>query len=123
MNGAAQHAHIETTMYGLVCMQHCPPGRFLMLLAVATLVYLTGLTPLRQMLQRLANVNLAQPGPGAAAGGGANQPAFAAPRHWSFLAELQAVVVGFISSLIPGQTSPAFCSWDPLALVFMPCTP
>lgn len=87
-------------------MQHCPPGRFLMLLAVATLIYLTGLTPLRQMLQRLANVNLAQPGPaaGAAAGGGANQPAPAAPRQWSFLAELQAVVVGFISSLIPGET-------------------
>ena len=81
-----------------------------MLLAVAALIYLTGLTPLRQMLQRLANVNLAQPGPaaaaaaaGPAAAGGANQPAPAAPRQWSFLAELQAVVVGFISSLIPGK--------------------
>lgn len=100
-----------------VCaVQHCPPGRFLLVLAVAASIYLTGLTPLRQMLLRLARVNLPQAGwPPAAAPAAANAPAAAAghaeahaaapaaaPR-WSFLAELQAVVIGFISSLVPGE--------------------
>lgn len=88
-----------------------------MLAAVAGLIYLTGLTPLRQMLQRLANANLPQPARPAAAGAGPNQAAPAAPHQWTFLAELQAVVVGFISSLIPGETLPASCLLPTLLLV------
>lgn len=99
---------LATASNKVVYLQHCPPGRFLILMAVAALIYLTGLTPLRQMLQRLANVNQLQPGRPAPAGA-ANQPAPAAAQQWTFLAELQAVVVGFISSLIPGENVTTAC--------------
>ena len=75
-----------------------------MLLAGVALLYLTGLGPLQRALQRL--VALAMPTPIRPRQGGQpgpeGQPG-AAPQ-WSLLGELQAVVVGFFSSLIPGTS-------------------
>lgn len=87
-------------------MQHCPPGRFLMLMGGGALLYLTGLGPLQRALQRVVAMALPPPmrAPQAGQAGAAGQPG-AAPQ-WSFLSELQAVIVGFFSSLIPGDMSP-----------------
>ena len=86
-------------------MQHCPPGRFLMLMGGAAVLYLTGLGPLQRALQRVVAMALPPPmrAPQAGQAGVAGQPN-AAPQ-WSFLGELQAVIVGFFSSLIPGDMS------------------
>ena len=83
-------------------MQHCPPGRFLMLMGGGALLYLTGLGPLQRALQRVVALALPPPmrAPQAGQAGAAGTPG-AAPQ-WSFLGELQAVIVGFFSSLIPG---------------------
>jgi len=69
------------------------------------LLYLTGLGPLQRALQRVVAMALPPPmrAPQAGQAGAAGQPG-AAPQ-WSFLGELQAVIVGFFSSLIPGDMS------------------
>lgn len=95
-------ALVQMAVVALVMYQHCPPGRFFMLMGGAALLYLTGLGPLQRALQRL--VALAMPTPIRPPQGGQpgaeGQPG-AAPQ-WSLLGELQAVIVGFFSSLIPG---------------------
>ena len=83
--------------------QHCPPGRFLMLMGAGALLYLTGMGPLQRALQRLIALALPAPirAPQAGQGAAAGQPP-PAPQ-WTFFGELQAVIVGFFSSLIPGM--------------------
>ena len=75
-----------------------------MLMGGGAILYLTGLGPLQRALQRM--VALAMPPPLRAPQGGQagaeGQPG-PAPQ-WSLLGELQAVIVGFFSSLIPGQS-------------------
>lgn len=95
-------ALVQMAVVALVLYQHCPPGRFLMLMGGGALLYLTGLGPLQRALHRVVALALPPPmrAPQAGQGGAAGQPA-PAPQ-WSFLAELQAVIVGFFSSLIPG---------------------
>ena len=143
-------------------MQHCPPGRFLLLVVGGALLYLSAFSPLRAWLQRLAGVAPAAPanpglnpglnpgqnhgGGGGGAGGAANPnagagnavaadggqpgggnangrggaadgghiapagapggPAAAAAggpaRRGGVLRELQALLVGFFTSLLPG---------------------
>ena len=76
-----------------------------MLMGGGALLYLTGVGPLQRALQRLialalpAPIRAPQPGQGAAAG----QPPVAP--QWTFFGELQAVIVGFFSSLIPGMAA------------------
>ncbi len=159
-------ALLQLLVLTVVVYQHCPPGRFLMLVGAGLLLYLTATEPVRRFLNRLAGVQ--QPVPqaqraaqppqqpeGAAAGpaapGGAEQPANAAaapaaaagqaaagaaagapaageqedqarqpaagqgqgqrqqaqqaqhPHRGGLLRELQALVVGFFTSLIPGE--------------------
>ncbi len=136
--------------------QHCPPGRFLLLVGGGTLLYLSAFSPLRLWLQRMAGLappaagpgghngpphaaaglNAAAAAPGAAAaaaaggnpngggGGGAADgghiaPADggdaagggvaaaggnAAPRRGGVLRELQALLIGFFTSLLPGDS-------------------
>ncbi|PSC70961.1 SCAN domain-containing 3-like isoform A [Micractinium conductrix] len=142
-------ALLQLLMLMVVAYQHCPPGRFLMLLGVGLLLYLTATEPVRRFLNRLAGVQApgaaaraaaapaaqqqqgqqggadgapaAQPAdqpaaaadgeapaagavpagaaaPGAAAAGGEQQ----AVRRGGLLREVQALVVGFFTSLIPG---------------------
>ena len=76
-----------------------------MLMGGGALLYLTGLGPLQRALQRL--VALAMPAPMRPLQGGlpgADAQPGAAPQ-WSLLGELQAVIVGFFSSLIPGMAA------------------
>lgn len=114
-------------------MQHCPPGRFLLLALGGMLFYLAGLTPLRQYLQRLAGLAppprpgappphppaAGPPGGAAPAPGQGGPPAAGNPLHGGgnparggvarvrpaggLLNELQAFVVGFFTSLLPGE--------------------
>ncbi|KAL0023201.1 hypothetical protein WJX79_001368 [Trebouxia sp. C0005] len=95
-------ALVQMAVVALVLYQHCPPGRFLMLMGGGALLYLTGLGPLQRALQRVVAMALPPPmrAPQAGQAGAAGQPA--ASPQWSFLGELQAVIVGFFSSLIPG---------------------
>ncbi|PRW44897.1 hypothetical protein C2E21_6177 [Chlorella sorokiniana] len=170
-------ALLQLLVLTVVVYQHCPPGRFLMLVGAGLLLYLTATEPVRRFLNRLAGVQQPgaaapraaqqQPGQppaqqqqqpaeggaaGAAAPGGADQPANAAaapavaagqaaagagaaapaageqegqarqqpvaqgqgqppaqqaqppehPHRGGLLRELQALVVGFFTSLIPG---------------------
>lgn len=69
------------------------------------LLYLTGVGPLQRALQRL--VALALPAPIRAPQAGQGAPAGQPPPapQWTFFGELQAVVVGFFSSLIPGMAA------------------
>ncbi|KAL3137454.1 hypothetical protein ABBQ38_004745 [Trebouxia sp. C0009 RCD-2024] len=96
-------ALVQLAVVGLVLYQHCPPGRFLMLMGVGALLYLTGLGPLQRALQRLVALALPAPmrTPQAGGQGAPVGPPPAAPQ-WTLFGELQAVVVGFFSSLIPG---------------------
>lgn len=74
-----------------------------MLMGGGALLYFTGVGPLQRALQRLVALALPAPirMPPAGQGAAAGQPA-PAPQ-WTLLGELQAVVVGFFSSLIPGD--------------------
>ena len=164
-------ALLQLLVLTVVVYQHCPPGRFLMLVGAGLLLYLTATEPVRRFLNRLAGVQQpappvpraapqppAQPPPqqppqqqpegaagGPAAAGGAEQPqlvnaaaapaaatgagAAAAPaageqggqagqqpavqgqgqqqaqhpHRGGLLREIQALVVGFFTSLIPGE--------------------
>lgn len=119
---------IQLLVVFLIIYQHCSPGRFLLLVIGGLLLYLTTLTPLRRLLHRL--VGLPQPGmvpmpaaaqqqgplggrpgaggaegqqAGAAADAGAAGPQQAAVRQPpGLLRELQALVMGFFTSLLPG---------------------
>lgn len=86
----------------VVYLQHCPPGRFLMLMGIGALLYLTGLGPLQRALQRLVALALPAPTRAPQAGQGAPPGPLPPAPQWTFLGELQAVIVGFFSSLIPG---------------------
>jgi hypothetical protein len=75
--------------------QHCPPGRFLVLLVGGLVLYVAAQTPLVNYLQRLAGVgrqDVAAGAPAPAPGG----------RGAAILRELRALVVGFFTSLLPG---------------------
>lgn len=69
-------------------------------MAGGALLYLTGLGPLQRALQRV--VALAMPPPLIAPQGGQHGAHGQPAPQWSLLGELQAVIVGFFSSLIPG---------------------
>lgn len=75
-----------------------------MLMGGGALLYLTGVGPLQRALQRLVALALPAPmrAPQAGQGAAAGQPP-PAPQ-WTLLGELQAVIVGFFSSLIPGMS-------------------
>ena len=95
--------------------QHCPPGRFLLIVTGALILYLAGVTPVRQAIQRLLGLEQNQQpqghqqanhgqhrGPGGHPGEG--RPAPQAPRgaFGGMLSELHAFVASFFTSLLPG---------------------
>lgn len=92
-------------------MQHCPPGRFLLIMGGALLLYLAGFAPFRQALQRMLGVEVAQGG-NAAPGG--NPPAGNAPRPapGGILHELHSLLVGFFTSLLPGEQASRVWGWQ-----------
>lgn len=92
-----------------------------MLMGVGAVLYLTGLGPLQRALQRLVALALPAPmrAPQAGGQGAPAGPPPAAPQ-WTLFGELQAVVVGFFSSLIPGVPAAhpqAACTVSPSVLV------
>jgi hypothetical protein len=138
-------AVLQLLVLMVVVYQHCPPGRFFMLLGLGLLLYLTATEPVRRFLNRLVGVQRAVPAgppqppqqpqqqqgqeaagvageqPAAAAAGDAAQPqpdgaapaappaggvralpAAGAEQRGGLLRELQALVLGFFTSLIPG---------------------
>lgn len=84
------------------------------------LLYLTGVGPLQRALQRLVALALPAPirTPQAGQGAAAGQPP-PAPQ-WTFFGELQAVIVGFFSSLIPGMA--CTCPCKTVVLLLLLCT-
>ena len=92
-----------------------------MLMGGGALLYLTGVGPLQRALQRLVALALPAPirAPQAGQGAAAGQPP-PAPQ-WTFLGELQAVIVGFFSSLIPGMPA-AYAHPPQYSSQFLPYT-
>lgn len=84
-----------------ILYQHCPPGRFFLIMGVATLFYVAGFAPFRQAMHRILGVEAPAAGNARPAG---NPPgagaAHAAPA--GILHELHALIVGFFASLLPG---------------------
>jgi hypothetical protein len=54
-------AVLQLLVLMVVVYQHCPPGRFFMLLGLGLLLYLTATEPVRRFLNRLAGVQRAAP--------------------------------------------------------------
>jgi hypothetical protein len=104
-------AIIQFMVLALVLWQNTPPTRFLIIMTVAIFLYITGLEPLRAVMQgvmrRIPNLHQAGFGNGAgragqAAGGAAAAAAAAPARQRGLLGEIQALVIGFFASLLPG---------------------
>lgn len=107
--------------------QNCPPARIVLLLAVATLLYLSTLPSVRRLLHRL--ITPAPPAPAAAAAApqpaeGAAGPAQAAAqepaaRNVGVLHELRALVIGFFTSLLPGAWCMGYGMWRAVVYIVL----
>ena len=69
----------------------------------ALLLYLAGFAPFRQALQRVLGMEPAPGGNAAPAGNPPGAPAAPAPAPGGILHELHALLVGFFTSLLPGE--------------------
>ena len=92
-------------------VQHCPPGRFMLIMGVAMLLYLAGFAPFRQALQRAMGLDMPvprRPGVAPPADGVQGNAQAAAPQPpGGFLHEVQSLLVGFFTSLLPGERGSA----------------
>ena len=78
-----------------------------MLMGGGAILYFTGMGPIQRALQRLVALALPTPVRAGAAGQADAAGQAAPPPQWSLLGELQAIIVGFFSSLIPGDAAAA----------------
>ncbi|KAK9796233.1 hypothetical protein WJX73_000170 [Symbiochloris irregularis] len=83
-----------------ILYQHCPPGRFMLIMGGAILMYLAGFAPFRVAMQRAMGIDPRRRGRVRGAGNTGVGGDMAAPA--GVLQEIQSLLVGFFTSLLPG---------------------